>query len=109
MENELNVTCTSDITDFHPNNSPTAFTGVLNMPMQLNHEWKVALTSITFKNNFKYDSNFIFQFSYRQFNAVGEEVLRRDKIRINENVKTVKDIHHHFKKVLKKYKTEKKI
>ena len=101
MENEVNVTCTSEITKFHPNNSPTNFASVLNTPMHMNREWKVALSSITFKNNFKFDSNFIFRFSYFQYNSKGKEVLKREKIQIDENIKTVEEIFYSFKSILK--------
>ena len=106
MENEVNVACTSEITEFHPNNSPTDFTSVLNTPMQMSREWKVALSSITFRNDFKFDSNYIFQFSYFQFNRSGEEILKRTRIRIDENVKTVKEIYDSFKSILKKHNPE---
>ena len=106
MENEVNVACTSEITEFHPNNSPTDFTSVLNTPMQMSREWKVALSSITFRNDFKFDSNYIFQFSYFQFNRSGEEILKRTGIRIDENVKTVKEIYDSFKNILKKHNPE---
>ena len=106
MENEVNVACTSEITEFHPNNSPTDFTSVLNTPMQMSHEWKVALSSITFRNDFKFDSNYNFQFSYYQYNKSGKEILKRTGIRIDENVKTVKEIYESFKSILKSHNPE---
>ena len=67
MENELNIKCTSEISEIYPNNCPTEFTSLQAQPIEISsitHEWQVALSSITFKNHFKMDSNFHFQFSY---------------------------------------------
>ena len=108
MENEINVTCNSEISKYHPKNSPTDFTTVLNTPLFLGRDWRVALSSITFKNNFKFDSNFVFQFSYEQYNKQGVLILKRNNIKIDENVKTVKEIYDIFKKILKKHKPEKR-
>ena len=107
MENEINVTCNSEISKYHPKNSPTDFTTVLNTPLFLGRDWRVALSSITFKNNFKFDSNFVFQFSYEQYNKQGVLILKRTNIKIDENVKTVKEIYDIFKKILKKNKPQK--
>ena len=108
MENEINVTCNSEISKYHPKNSPTDFTTVLNTPLFLGRDWRVALSSITFKNNFKFDSNFVFQFSYKQYNKHGVLILKRNNIKIDENVKTVKEIYDIFKKILKKHKPQKR-
>ena len=107
MENAINVTCNSEISKFHPKNSPTDFTTVLNTPLFLDRDWRVALSSITFKNNFKFDSNFVFQFSYRQFDKEGKSILKRNNIKIDENVKTVREIYESFKKILKRHKSQK--
>ena len=107
MENAINVTCNSEISKFHPKNSPTDFTTVLNTPLFLDHDWRVALSSITFKNNFKFDSNFVFQFSYKQFDKKGRAVIKRNNIKIDENVKTVGEIYNIFKKILKKHTPQK--
>ena len=67
MENELNIKCTSEISEIYPNNCPTEFTTQQAQPIEISsitHEWQVALSSITFKNHFKMDSNFHFKFSY---------------------------------------------
>ena len=67
MENELNIKCTSEISEIYPNNCPTEFTSQQAQPIEISsitHEWQVALSSITFKNHFKMDSNFHFKFSY---------------------------------------------
>ena len=103
MENAINVTCNSEISKFHPKNSPTDFTTVLNTPLFLDRDWRVALSSITFKNNFKFDSNFVFQFSYTQFDKKGRAIIKRNNIKIDENVKTVREIYEIFKKILKKH------
>ena len=103
MENAINVTCNSEISKFHPKNSPTDFTTVLNTPLFLDRDWRVALSSITFKNNFKFDSNFVFQFSYTQFDKKGRAIIKRNNIKIDENVKTVREIYDIFKKILKKH------
>ena len=103
MENAINVTCNSEISKFHPKNSPTDFTTVLNTPLFLDRDWRVALSSITFKNNFKFDSNFVFQFSYKQFDKKGRAIIKRNNIKIDENVKTVREIYDIFKKILKKH------
>ena len=106
MENELNVTCNSEISEFHPKNCPTNFTTVLNTPIKIDRDWKVALSSITFKNNFKFDSSFDFRFSYWQYNKKNKEILKRTNIKIDENVKTVKEIFENFKSILKKHKVD---
>ena len=103
MENAINVTCNSEISKFHPKNSPTDFTTVLNTPLFLDRDWRVALSSITFKNNFKFDSNFVFQFSYTQFDKRGRAIIKRNNIKIDENVQTVREIYEIFKKILKKH------
>ena len=103
MENAINVTCNSEISKFHPKNSPTDFTTVLNTPLFLDRDWRVALSSITFKNNFKFDSNFVFQFSYTQFDKKGRAIIKRNNIKIDENVQTVREIYEIFKKILKKH------
>ena len=103
MENAINVTCNSEISKFHPKNSPTDFTTVLNTPLFLDRDWRVALSSITFKNNFKFDSNFVFQFSYKQFDKKGRAIIKRNNIKIDENVQTVREIYEIFKKILKKH------
>ena len=103
MENELNVTCNSEISEFHPKNCPTSFTTVLNSPIKIDREWKVALSSITFKNNFKFDSNFIFRFSYWQYNKRGAGIYKKTNIEIDENAKTIKEIFQSFKNILKKH------
>ena len=103
MENELNVTCNSEISEFHPKNCPTSFTTVLNNPIKIDREWKVALSSITFKNNFKFDSNFDFRFSYWQYNKRGAGIYKKTNIEIDENAKTIKEIFHSFKNILKKH------
>ena len=67
MENELNIKCTSEISEIYPNNCPTEFTTQQAQPIEISsitHEWQVALSSMTFKNHFKMDSNFHFKFSY---------------------------------------------
>ena len=106
MENELNVTCNSEISEFHPKNCPTNFTTVLNTPIKIDRDWKVALSSITFKNNFKFDSSFDFRFSYWQYNKKNKEILKRTNIKIDENVTTVKEIFESFKSILKKHKVD---
>ena len=106
MENELNVTCNSEISEFHPKNCPTNFTTVLNTPIKIDRDWKVALSSITFKNNFKFDSSFDFRFSYWQYNKKNKEILKRTNIEIDENAKTVKEIFESFKSILKKHKVD---
>ena len=103
MENELNVTCNSEISEFHPKNCPTNFTTVLNTPIKIDRDWKVALSSITFKNNFKFDSNFDFQFSYWQFSKSGKGIRKRQNIKIDENIKTVQEIYESFQANLKKH------
>ena len=101
MENEINVTCTSNPSIFHPKNCPTEFTSILSTPLELNEEWKVALSCITFKNDFKFDSSFNFKFSYFQYDTSGNEVLKRTNIKIDENVKSVQHIFEIFSNALK--------
>ena len=67
MENELNIKCTSEISEIYPNNCPTEFTSQQAQPIEISsitHEWQVALSSITFKNHFKMHSNLNLKFSY---------------------------------------------
>jgi len=67
MENELNIKCTSEISEIYPNNCPTEFTTQQAQPIEISsitHEWQVALSSITFKNHFKMHSNLNLKFSY---------------------------------------------
>ncbi len=106
MENELNVTCNSEISEFHPKNCPTNFTTVLNTPIKMDRDWKVALSSITFKNNFKFDSSFDFRFSYWQYNKKYKEILKRTNIKIDENAKSVKEIFESFQSILRRHKVD---
>ena len=106
MENELNVTCNSEISEFHPKNCPTNFTTVLNTPIKMDRDWKVALSSITFKNNFKFDSSFDFRFSYWQYNKKYREILKRTNIKIDENAKSVKEIFESFQSILRRHKVD---
>ena len=106
MENELNVTCNSEISEFHPKNCPTNFTTVLNTPIKIDRDWKVALSSITFKNNFKFDSSFDFRFSYWQYNKKYKEILKRTNIKIDENAKSVKEIFESFQSILRRHKVD---
>ena len=65
--------------------------------------WKCALSSITFKNDFKFDSNFNFKFSYYQYDQFDTEILSRTNIKIDHNAKTAKDIFEVFKATLEKH------
>ena len=103
MENEINVTCTSKTSKIHPKNCPTEFTSILARPLEINEEWKVALTSITFKNDFKFDSNFHFRFSYYQYDISGNQEIKRINIEIDKNVKSVRHIFEIFTNALKSH------
>ena len=102
MENEENIICTSRKSIVHPHNNPTEFTSILAKPYIFNKEWKVALSAVIVKNDFKYDSNLIFQFSYTQFDPKGDELVRRT-VKIDENVKTIKEIFEKFTEVLNRH------
>ena len=102
MENELNIACTSKVSDIYPKNSPTEFTSLQAQPIEITHEWQVALSSITFKNHFKFDSNFHFKFSYQCYNRDLEKIFERS-VTIDEDVKSITDIYTIFKDVLKRH------
>ena len=102
MENELNIACTSKVSDIYPKNCPTEFTSLQAQPIEITHEWQVALSSITFKNHFKFDSNFHFKFSYQCYNQDLEKLFERS-VTIDENVKSIDDILETFKDVLKRH------
>ena len=101
--NEKNIRGNSQISPIYPKNSPTDFKFNLPGPLEINEEWKCALSSITFKNDFKFDSNFNFLFSYYQYDGFDNEILSRRNIKIDHNAKTAKDIFEAFKSALEKH------
>ena len=100
---EKNIRGNSQISSIYPKNSPTEFKFNLAGPLEINDEWKCALSSITFKNDFKFDSNFNFQFSYYQYDGFDNEILSRRNIKIDHNAKTAEDIFEAFKATLEKH------
>ena len=101
--NEKNIRGNSQISSIYPKNSPTDFKFNLPGPLMINEEWKCALSSITFKNDFKFDSSFIFKFSYYQYDQFDNEILSRTNIKIDHNTKTAKDIFEAFKDALENH------
>ena len=101
--NEKNIRGNSQISSIYPKNSPTEFKFDLPGPLELNEEWKCALSSITFKNDFKFDSNFNFLFSYYQYDGFDNEILSRRNIKIDHNAKSAKDIYEAFKAAIEKH------
>ena len=101
--NEKNIRGNSQISSIYPKNSPTDFKFNLPGPLEINEEWKCALSSITFKNDFKFDSNFNFKFSYYQYDQFDNEILSRTSIKIDHNTKTAKDIFEAFKDTLENH------
>ena len=101
MENELNITCTSKVSEIYPNNCPTEFTSLQAQPIEISsitHEWQVALSSITFKNHFKMDSNFHFKFSYYCYDMDLNMICHLKHIAIKET--SIDGILKKFKKKL---------
>ena len=101
MENELNITCTSQVSDIYPKNCPTEFTSLQAQPIEISsitHEWQVALSSITFKNHFKMDSNLHFKFSYYCYDRDLNMICWLKHVTINET--SIDGILRKFKKIL---------
>ena len=101
--NEKNIRGNSQISSIYPKNSPTEFKFDLPGPLELNEEWKCALSSITFKNDFKFDSNFHFLFSYYQYDGFDNEILSRRNVKIDHNAKSARDIFEAFKAAIEKH------
>ena len=96
MENERKILCSSKKLEIYPKNKPTEFTSILGgEPLNLDSDWKVALSSIIFKNDFKYDEMYNFQFSYKQYDHDGNVKFART-VKIGDHIKTVNEIFDAF-------------
>ena len=105
MEDQQPIMCSSRITEIHPENTPTEFTSILATPLNIDSEWKVALTGIIFKNDFKYDSTYNFQFTYEQYDH--DEVLQFTRtVKIGSQVKSVQEIFETLDWALKEHVEE---
>ncbi len=96
---DINVQIHSSDNHFF-DNTPTNFKVHLINSLNLNSEYKVALTSITYKNNFHVDESFDFYFVYYQIGAYGE-IVTKNKFDVGQNCKNAEEIFEKFEKTIK--------
>ena len=95
MSLEENIIGNSEKSKFFQN-SPTNFKFHLSQTLQYNEEWKCAISSITFKNDFKNDNTFDFSFTYVQYDGNDNEKLSKS-ITIDHTLKTPMQIYETFR------------
>ena len=101
---DINVQIHSSDNHFF-DNSPTNFKVHLSKSLNLNNKYRVALTSITYKNNFLIDRSFQFYFVCYQIGAFGQ-IVARNKFDVGENCKSAEEIFVKFKETLKGITTD---
>ncbi len=99
MDPDLNIQVKSSDNQFF-DNTPTNFKVHLINSLQLTNEYKCALSSITYKNNFKYDSAFKFYFVCYEIGEY-EEIISRSKIVVGANSKSTEEILSDFEQKMK--------
>ena len=68
MNDEFYLRFTSDNSKYQ-NNIPTNFKYLINAPVNINKEYRVALLSTNFKNEFLPDKSFKFYFKYKVYDV----------------------------------------
>ena len=81
-------------------NTPTNFKVHLVNSLNLNNDYRCALSSITYKNNFHHDAAFDFYFVHYQIGEY-EEIVERTKFDVGKNCKNAEEIISKFKKTIK--------
>ena len=80
-------------------NTPTNFKVHLVNSLNLNSDYRCALSSITYKNNFHHDAAFDFYFICYQIGEQ-EEIVKRTKFDVGENCKNAEEIISKFQETI---------
>ena len=95
MEEERPVRVGSNDNQFF-DNTPTNFKVYLSESLNLTNEYKCAVTSITYRNNFKCDESFEFYFTCLKI-GTKEEIVSTTKIMVGLNSKNAEEVFEDFK------------
>ena len=101
---DINVQIHSSDNHFF-DNTPTNFKVHLTNSLNLNSEYRVALTSITYKNDFHVDESFDFYFVYYQIGAYGQ-IVNTMKYDVGQNCKNAEEIFVKFEETIKEISTD---
>ena len=98
MNPDINVHIKSSDNHYF-DNTPTNFKVHLVSSLNLNSDYRCALSSITYKNNFRHDAAFDFYFVCYQIGEL-EQIVESTKFDVGENCKNAEEILSKFEKTI---------